>query len=87
MFHEVVRQHLEGVVGFLITTLLKFTKESSRKKFCKSVKIGQNYGLEFVASIFGPPQAVASLPALGPWAPPSRKGPLARKYLPGFPYS
>ena len=31
--------------------------------------------------------AVASLPALGPWAPPSRTGPLARKYLPGFPYS
>ena len=33
-------------------------------------------------------QAVASLPALGPWAPPpSRTVPLARKYLPGFPYS
>ena len=31
--------------------------------------------------------AVPSLPALGPWAPPSRTGPLARKYLPGFPYS
>ena len=31
--------------------------------------------------------SVASLPALGPWAPPSRTGPLARKYLPGFPYS
>ena len=28
-----------------------------------------------------------SLPALGPWAPPSRPGPLARKYLSGFPYS
>jgi len=28
---------------------------------------------------------VASLPALRPWAPPSRTGPLARKYLPGFP--
>jgi len=26
--------------------------------------------------------AAASLPALGPWAPPSRTGPLARKYLP-----
>ena len=31
--------------------------------------------------------AVASLPALGPLAPPSRTGPLARKYLPGFRYS
>ena len=31
--------------------------------------------------------AIASLPALVPWAPPSRTGPLARKYLPGFPYS
>jgi len=32
---------------------------------------------------------VASLPAFGPWAvgTPSRAGPLARKYLPGFPYS
>ena len=34
--------------------------------------------------------AVAPLPALGPWATPpprSRTGPLARKYLPGYPYS
>jgi len=30
---------------------------------------------------------VPSLPAFGPWAPPSRTGPLARKCLPGFPYS
>jgi len=31
---------------------------------------------------------VPSLPALGHWAPPpNRTGPLARKYLPGFPYS
>ena len=30
---------------------------------------------------------VASLPGLGPRAPPSRTGPLARNYLPGFPYS
>ena len=31
---------------------------------------------------------VASLPALRHWAPlPSLTGPLARKYLPGFPYS
>jgi len=27
------------------------------------------------------------IPALGPWALPSRTEPLARKYLPGFPYS
>jgi len=27
-------------------------------------------------------EAVASLPALGSWAPPSRTGPLTRKYLP-----
>ena len=33
-------------------------------------------------------RAVPSLPALGPWSPPpNRTGPLARKYLPGFPYS
>ena len=31
--------------------------------------------------------AVPSLPALGPWAPRSRTGRLARKYLPGFPYN
>ena len=31
--------------------------------------------------------AVPSLPALGSWAPRSRTGPLARKYLPDFPYS
>jgi len=31
--------------------------------------------------------AVPSLPALGPWAPRIRTGPLATKYLPGFPYS
>ena len=31
--------------------------------------------------------AVPSLPALGSWAPRSWTGPLARKYLPGFPYS
>jgi len=30
---------------------------------------------------------VPSLSALGPWALPSRTEPLARKYLPGFPYS
>ena len=30
---------------------------------------------------------VPSLPELGPWAPISRTGPLASKYLPGFPYS
>jgi len=29
-------------------------------------------------------QPVASLPALGPWASPSRTGPLAKKYLPAF---
>jgi len=29
--------------------------------------------------------SVPSVPALGPWAPPSPTGPLVRKYLPGFP--
>ena len=37
--------------------------------------------------IVTPLYPVPSLPALGPWAPPSRTGPLARNYLPGFPYS
>jgi len=49
---------MQGVVRFLKTTAnyckCKFTKESSIKK-CKSVKIWQNYGHEFVASLFGPP--------------------------------
>jgi len=40
---------------FKYTFNCKFTKESSSKKFCKSVKIWQNYGFEFVASFFGPP--------------------------------
>ena len=40
---------------FKYTFNCKFTKESSSKKFCKSVKIWQNYGYEFVASFFGPP--------------------------------
>ena len=51
MFHKVVWQHnarMQGVMGFLIITLL----QSSSNKKCKSVKIWQNCGHEFVASLF-----------------------------------
>ena len=50
MFHKVVWQHMQGVVGVLLTTLLQIYKKIFREKFWKSVKIWQNYGHEFVAS-------------------------------------
>jgi len=56
MFHKVVWQHMQDVVGFLITTLLQIYQGIfQRKKLCRSVKNWQNYGREFVALLFGPP--------------------------------
>ena len=54
MFYEVVWQHMQGLVGFSTALYFKFTRESSSDFFCKSVKIWQNYGHEFVASLFWP---------------------------------
>jgi len=44
---------MQGLVGFLINIYWKFIKESCKSEFCKLVKIWQNYGHEFVASLFG----------------------------------
>ena len=42
---------MQGVVGFLINTLLQFTVQSSSQNFfLNSVKIWQNYSHEFAAS-------------------------------------
>jgi len=55
MFHKVVWQQMQGVVGFLITSLLKIYQEISQWIFFwKSVKIWQNHGHEFVVSLFWP---------------------------------
>jgi len=51
MFHKVVQQHMQGVVGFSLPTNCKFTRESSNETFLKSVKI---YGHESVAPLFWP---------------------------------
>ena len=56
MFHKVVWQHMQGVVGFLVTSLLQILRRNLLvTKFCKSVKIWHSYGHKFVASLFGPP--------------------------------
>jgi len=53
MFHKVVWQHMQGTVGFLITILLQiYQRIFPWQKNLKSVKIWQNYGHEFVASLF-----------------------------------
>jgi len=40
MFHKVVWQHMQGVVGFLVTTYCKFVTEFFSKKFeKKSVRL------------------------------------------------
>ena len=56
MFHKVVWQHRQGVVGFLLTSLLQIYHGIFQwKNICKSVRIWHSYGHEFVASLFGPP--------------------------------
>jgi len=46
---------MQGVVGFLITSLLQIYQGIFHaKKLWKSVKIWQNYGREFVVSLFWP---------------------------------
>ena len=43
---------MQRLVGLLMITLMQIYKES--EKNCKSIKIWQNYGHEFVASLFRP---------------------------------
>ena len=50
LFHKVAWQHVQWMMGLRITIYCKFTKESW-KKCCKSIKIWQNYGHDFVASV------------------------------------
>ena len=51
MFHKVVRQHVQVVVGFLINTLLQnLLQNLPVKRIWKSVKTWQNYGHEFAAT-------------------------------------
>jgi len=56
MLHKVVWQHVQGVVGFLITPYLQIYQRIFQWINVKigSVKIWQNYGHEFVASFFWP---------------------------------
>jgi len=57
MFHKVVWEHMHGVVRFLVTSFLQIYPGIFQWKFyffLKSVKIWQNYGHEFVASLFWP---------------------------------
>jgi len=63
MFQKPVRQHMQGVVGFLVTVVFLQIYQGilQWKKFSKSVKILQNYGHLFIASLFGPP----SMPTWG----------------------
>jgi len=55
MFHEVVWQHMQDVTGFLTTALLQIYQGNFQWKKLKSFKIWQNYGHEYVASLFGAP--------------------------------
>ena len=55
MFYKVVWQHMQEWWNFWITTLLQIYQGIFQwKQLCKSVKIWQNYGHEFVASLFWP---------------------------------
>jgi len=55
MFHKVVWQHMQGEVWIVNKQFpAKFANESSSEKFSKLVEILQNYGHEFVASLFWP---------------------------------
>jgi len=53
MFHKVVWQHVQDVVGFLINQFTANLPGFPLRKKWKSVKIWQNYSHEFVASLFG----------------------------------
>jgi len=47
-------QHMQGVVRFLVSTLLQIYQEIFQWKKRKSVKIWQKYGYEYVISLFWP---------------------------------
>ena len=47
-------KYMQGVVGFLITSLLQIYQGIFQWKMCKSVNIRQNYGHQLVASLFWP---------------------------------
>jgi len=59
MFHKVVWQHMQGVVGFSMTTLLQIYYRICRWIIFKLAKVWQNYGHEFVASFLA--QAVCGM--------------------------
>jgi len=63
MIQKVVWQQMGGEVGLLITSLLQINRGIFQwKQFLKSVKIWQNYGHEFVASLFWPTLYVPQFP-------------------------
>jgi len=51
MFHKVVWQHMQGVVWFLIASLLQICQGIVSEKICQLAKIWQNYGHEFVCDL------------------------------------
>jgi len=55
MFHKVVRQHMQGVVGFLIKTYVKFTKESFTKKCLYRLRFDRIMAMSLWPHCFGPP--------------------------------
>ena len=58
MFLKVVWQHTQGQVGLLITSIVQIYPGFFWWKKWKSVKVWQNCGHEFVASLVGPPCSV-----------------------------
>jgi len=59
MFYKIVWQHVQDVAGVLITTLLQIYLGTFSEKNWKSVRILQNYGQEFVASLLAHPSVLA----------------------------
>ena len=60
----VVWQHMQGIVGFLITTFCKFTTGYFHEKNWKTVNIWQNYVHEFAqlcCHVFNKPQCIILL--------------------------
>ena len=55
MFHNVVSQHMQGMLGFLIHLTTNCTKRNLPVIFFKSVKIWQNYDHESVAPFLANP--------------------------------
>ena len=47
MFHKVVWQRMQGVVGFLITVLLQISRESDWKNFENQLRFDKRYRHEY----------------------------------------